>query len=63
MLSGCAVWGYTREEALEAMRDVAQAFVEIMLEDKERIPSEDDVGIASDGEAIISVVVAGVVAP
>ena len=38
---------------------MAQAFVEIMLEDKERIPAEGDVGIASDGEAIIYVVVAG----
>lgn len=61
-LPGCAVWGYSREEALEAMQEVARAFVEIMLEDGERIPGDDAGRGAADGDAIISVVVTGAAA-
>ena len=32
-LPGCATWGYTADEAMEAMREAAQAFVEVLLED------------------------------
>jgi predicted RNase H-like HicB family nuclease len=37
-LPGCAVWGYTRDEALEAIRDTAQAYIEVLLEKGQRIP-------------------------
>ncbi len=40
LLPGCNAWGYTREEALEALQEVAQAFVEIMLEDGDSLPEE-----------------------
>ena len=31
-LPGCAAWGYTREEALAALRDAAIAYVKDMVE-------------------------------
>ncbi len=32
-LGVCAASGYTREEALESLQDLAQAYIEILLED------------------------------
>ncbi len=40
LLPGCNAWGYTREQALAALRDTAQAFVEVMLEDGDTLPTE-----------------------
>ena len=42
-LPGCAVWGYTREEAIEALKDAAQAYLEVMVEKGQRIPVADTV--------------------
>ena len=39
-LPGCAAWGFTRDEALAALRDAAKAYVEDMLETGE-IPAPD----------------------
>ena len=39
-LPGCATWGYTKEEALIALRDAAQAYIEVLLEKGQRIPLE-----------------------
>ena len=38
-LPGCAVWGYSREEALEAIKDAAQAYIEVLLEKGQSIPA------------------------
>jgi predicted RNase H-like HicB family nuclease len=46
-LPGCAAWGYTREEALEALRDGAQAYLEVLFEDGRPLPKE------AQAEAII----------
>lgn len=32
VLPGCAVWGYSREEALEALREGAKAYLEVRQE-------------------------------
>jgi predicted RNase H-like HicB family nuclease len=40
-LPGCAVWGYTKEEAIEALKDTAQAYVEILLDRGGAIPEVD----------------------
>ena len=40
VLPGCAAWGYTREEALEALQDTAQAFLEVMMEHNDPLPKE-----------------------
>lgn len=37
-LPGCAAWGYTREEALSALKDAAEAYVEDMIEAGENVP-------------------------
>ncbi len=40
VLPGAAGWGYTREEALEVLQDIAELCVEEMLESGDPIPSE-----------------------
>jgi predicted RNase H-like HicB family nuclease len=40
VLPGCAAWSYTREEALEALQDTAQAFLEVMIEHNDPLPQE-----------------------
>ena len=37
-LPGCTAWGSSREEALEALQDAAELFVEDMLEAGQKIP-------------------------
>jgi len=40
VLPGCAAWGYTRKEALQALQDTAQAFLEVMIEHNDPLPPE-----------------------
>ena len=40
LLPGCATWGYTREEALQVLRDATQAYIEVLIEDGKSIPSK-----------------------
>jgi predicted RNase H-like HicB family nuclease len=54
-LSGCAVWGHTVEEALEAIQDAAQTYVQILIEDGRPIPLE---AVDSGGEGAAVAVVA-----
>lgn len=44
-LPGCATWGYTKEEALEALQDTAQAFLQVMIEHHDPLPHEAEEGI------------------
>ncbi|MCI0438872.1 MAG: type II toxin-antitoxin system HicB family antitoxin [Chloroflexi bacterium] len=37
-LPGCAAWGYTQAEALEALKDAAELYIEDMAESGEEIP-------------------------
>lgn len=39
ILPGCAVWGYSREEALEALREGAKAYLEVRQEFGDPIPA------------------------
>ena len=39
-LPGCASWGYSREEALEALKDAAELYIEDMIEEGEELPKE-----------------------
>ncbi len=39
-LPGCAAWGYTKEEALEAIQDTANAYLEVLFEDGRQLPEE-----------------------
>jgi predicted RNase H-like HicB family nuclease len=42
-LPGCATWGYSREEALEALKDAVQAYLEVLSEKGQEIPSDQTV--------------------
>ena len=46
-LPGCAAWGYTREEALVALKDAAIAYIEDMVEAGEAMLGAEDVVIES----------------
>ena len=37
-LPGCATWGYSREEALAALQEAAQAYIEVLLEKGRPLP-------------------------
>jgi predicted RNase H-like HicB family nuclease len=51
-LPGCAVDAGTPEEALEAIEDVAQIYIESLLEDGLPIPSDQIESNVVDGPAI-----------
>ena len=39
-LPGCTAWGYAREEALEALQDAAELYIQDMIEEGEELPKE-----------------------
>ena len=39
-LPGCAAWGGTKPEALEALKDAAELYIEDMVEGGEELPEE-----------------------
>jgi len=43
VLPGCAAWGYTKEEAWQAIQETAEAYNEDMIEAGEPLPSQDGV--------------------
>ena len=47
-LPGCAAWGYSKEEALEAVQDTAKAYLEVLFEDGRPLPAEIGQNIYSD---------------
>ncbi len=53
-LPGCAAWGYTREEALEAIQDGAQAYLEVIIEHDDPLPPETEewVKMPSDSDVV-----------
>ena len=40
VLPGCAAWGNTRDEALEALRDATRAYILDMIDADEMIPQQ-----------------------
>lgn len=54
VLPGCAAWGYTRKEALEALQDTAQAFLEVMMEHNDPLPqeAEEEVKVLSASDVV-----------
>lgn len=59
ILPGCATWGYTREEALEALQNGTELYVEDMIECGDEIPIEE---ISDSGELTVKVTVNAVIA-
>ena len=42
-LPGCATWGHSKEEALEALKEAAQAYLEVLVEKGQQIPEIETV--------------------
>ncbi len=53
-LPGCAAWGYTQEEALSALKDAAEAYIEDMMEAGEELP-KNGVGIVKTPVVTVTV--------
>lgn len=51
-LPGCTAWGHTKEEALEAIQDAAEAYVEDMMEAGEPLPPK---GVVAVDAPVVSV--------
>jgi len=52
-LTGCAAWGKTADEALEAVREAAKAYVDVLVEDGRVIPEDREVPVqVLDGPAV-----------
>ena len=41
-LSGCSSWGYSKQEALDNIKDAAEIYIEDMIDAGEGIPSSSD---------------------
>jgi len=41
-LSGCSSWGYSKQEALDNIKDAAEIYIEDMIDAGEGIPSPSD---------------------
>ncbi|MDH3600476.1 MAG: type II toxin-antitoxin system HicB family antitoxin [Candidatus Tectomicrobia bacterium] len=39
-LPGCAAWGHTKDEALKAIQDATEAYIEDMIEAGDALPTE-----------------------
>jgi len=50
VLPGCATWGYTKEEALESLREAAQGYLEVLFEEGKPLPK----GFEEEGAVIPS---------
>jgi len=55
-LVGCAVWGETSEEALEAIHEGAKAYVEVLTEDGRAVPTDDEGAVEVVEGAAVSVI-------
>ena len=44
-LPGCATWGYSKQEALKALQEATQAYVQTLLEQGKQVPSSTDIEV------------------
>ncbi|MBU1160536.1 type II toxin-antitoxin system HicB family antitoxin [Patescibacteria group bacterium] len=42
-LPGCNAWGYSKSEALLAVQNNAQAYIETLIEDNQPVPLEEEI--------------------
>jgi antitoxin HicB len=56
-LPGCATWGHSKEEALEAFQEGAQAYLEVLAKHQQPIPKETEAEavIITDAEEVVAV--------
>jgi predicted RNase H-like HicB family nuclease len=55
VLPGCATWGYTKEEALESLKEAAKAYLEVLAEQGKVAPLEKKVLIIPEHAITVSV--------
>ena len=57
-LPGCATWGYTRDEALEALREATQAYLDVLAEKGWPLPEETvgEIRIISSSDVVTATV-------
>ncbi len=53
-LPGCATWGHSSSEALAALREAAQAYIEVLIEKGRGIPSR---GVETVDAPVVTVTV------
>ena len=53
LLPGCAVSGDTIEETMEYLREAAEAYVEVLIEDGRPVPTEEVESSVLDGPAVV----------
>jgi predicted RNase H-like HicB family nuclease len=46
VLPGCATWGYTKEEALETLKEDAQGYLEVLFKEERPLPKGFEEGVA-----------------
>jgi len=44
-LPGCATWGYSKQEALKALQEATQAYIQTLLEQGKQVPSSADIEV------------------
>ena len=57
-LPGCATWGYTRDEALEALSEATQAYLDVLAEKGWPLPEETvgEIRIISSSDVVTATV-------
>lgn len=56
-LPDCSAWGYTSEDALNAVQDTARAYIEVLIEDGDPVPNETTkaVSVIAGSEVVVVV--------
>ena len=44
-LPGCATWGYSKQEALKALQEATQAYIQTLLEQGKQVPTSVDIEV------------------
>lgn len=53
-LPGCATWGYTKEEALQNIKDGAEAYIRAMQKAGEEIPKDATTEVINEPVVVVT---------
>ena len=56
-LPGCNAWGYTKKETLEAIRENAEMYLEVLIEDGDPMPWEKETVLDNAGAETLTITV------
>ena len=54
-LPGCATWGFTQEEALHNIHDAVEAYIHVMHNAGERVPTDATTQVLNDPVVAVTV--------